>query len=151
MVCFHGKMLGIWHHFLSPNHLAWCHCFWSIWCQPSSFGVYLYNGVTAGQIKAEGCECAGGQCSVLWAVWFTSNTSVTIHLLSQSSVSVSLTPTTTKKFELSLFQNLHLSLSLSLLPLLACTYLNNAWGLVLLALPLYVCLFKINRFMYSQL
>ncbi len=40
---------------------------------------------------------------------------------------------------------------LSLLPLLACTYLNNAWDLVLLALPLYVCLFKINRFMYSQL
>ncbi len=49
------------HHFLSPNHLAWCHCFW---CQPSGFGVYLYNGVTAGHIKAEGCECAGGQCSV---------------------------------------------------------------------------------------
>ncbi len=51
------------------------------------------------------------------------------------------------KKELSLFQNLNLSL----LPLLACTYLNNAWDLVLLALPLYVCLFKINRFMYSQL
>ncbi len=30
-------------------------------------------------------------------------------------------------------------------------HLNNAWDLVLLALPLYVCLFKINRFMYSQL
>ncbi len=56
-----------------------------------------------------------------------------------------------KKITLSLFQNLHLSLYLSLLPLLACTYLNNAWDLVLLALPLYVCLFKINRFMYSQL
>ncbi len=40
---------------------------------------------------------------------------------------------------------------LSLLPLLACTYLNNAWDLVLLALPLYVCLFKINRFMYSPI
>ncbi len=39
----------------------------------------------------------------------------------------------------------------SLLPLLACTYLNNAWDLVLLALPLYVCLFKINRFMYSPI
>ncbi len=52
---------------------------------------------------------------------------------------------------LSLFQNLHLSLYLSLLPLLACTYLNNAWDLVLLALPLYVCLFKINRFMYSPI
>ncbi len=48
---------------------------------------------------------------------------------------------------LSLFQNL----LLSLLPLLACTYLNNAWDLVLLALPLYVCLFKINRFMYSPI
>ncbi len=47
------------------------------------------------------------------------------------------------------FQNLHLSLSL--LPLLACTYLNNAWDLVLLALPLYVCLFKINCFMYSPI
>ncbi len=56
-----------------------------------------------------------------------------------------------KKIELSLFQNLHLSLYLSLLPLLACTYLNNAWDLVLLALPLYVCLFKINRFMYSPI
>ncbi len=31
-----------------------------------------------------------------------------------------------KKNYLSLFQNLHLSLSLSLLPLLACTYLSNA-------------------------
>ncbi len=40
------------------------------------------------------------------------------------------------------FQNLHLSLSL--LPLLTCTYLNNAWdlrALVLWALPLSVCLF----------
>ncbi len=55
--------------------------------------------------------------------------------------------TTFKRF-LFFFQNLHLSLYLSLLPLLACTYLNNAWDLVLLALPLYVCLFKINRFMY---
>ncbi len=52
-----------------------------------------------------------------------------------------------KKKTLSLFLNLHLSL----LPLLACTYLNNAWDLVLLALPLYVCLFKINRFMYSPI
>ncbi len=56
-----------------------------------------------------------------------------------------------KKKKLSLFQNLHLSLYLSLLPLLACTYLNNAWDLVLLALPLYVCLFKINRFMFSPI
>ncbi len=56
-----------------------------------------------------------------------------------------------KKKKLSLFQNLHLSLYLSLVPLLACTYLNNAWDLVLLALPLYVCLFKINRFMYSPI
>ncbi len=56
-----------------------------------------------------------------------------------------------KKKNLSLFQHLHLSLYLSLLPLLACTYLNNAWDLVLLALPLYVCLFKINRFMYSPI
>ncbi len=51
---------------------------------------------------------------------------------------------------LSLFQNLHLSL----LPLLACTYLNNGWDLglrVLLALPLSVCLFKINRFLYSPI
>ncbi len=52
-----------------------------------------------------------------------------------------------KKKNLSLFQNLHLSL----LPLLACIYLNNAWDLVLLALPLSVCLFKINRFMYSRI
>ncbi len=49
--------------------------------------------------------------------------------------------------KLSLFQNLHLSLRL----LLACTYLNNAWDLVLGPLPLSVCLFKINRFMYSPI
>ncbi len=54
-----------------------------------------------------------------------------------------------KTKKLSPFQNLNLSLSL--LPLLACTYLNNAWDLVLQALPLSVRLFKINRFMYSQL
>ncbi len=35
----------------------------------------------------------------------------------------------------------HPTLYLSLLPLLACTYLNNAWDLVLWALPLSVCLF----------
>ncbi len=52
------------------------------------------------------------------------------------------------KYRLSVYlvcNNLHLSLLL----LLACTYLNNAWDLVLGALPLYVCFFKINRFMYS--
>ncbi len=46
---------------------------------------------------------------------------------------------------------LHLSLYISLLPLLACIYLNNAWDLVLRALPLSVCLFKMNRFMYSPI
>ncbi len=46
---------------------------------------------------------------------------------------------------------LHLSLYLSLLVLLACIYFNNAWDLVLGALPLSVCLFKINRFMYSPI
>ncbi len=56
-----------------------------------------------------------------------------------------------KKLNPSLFLYLHLSLYLSLLPLLACTYLNNAWDLVLWALPLSVCLFKINRFMYSPI
>ncbi len=35
--------------------------------------------------------------------------------------------------------------------LLACTYLNNAWDLVLRALLLYVCLSKMNRFMYSPI
>ncbi len=30
-------------------------------------------------------------------------------------------------------------------------YLNNAWDLMLLALPLYVCLFKMNHFMYSPI
>ncbi len=54
-----------------------------------------------------------------------------------------------KKIMISLFQNLHLSLSL--LPLLACTYLSNAWDLVLWALRRSVCLFKINRFMYSPI
>ncbi len=44
-----------------------------------------------------------------------------------------------------------LSLYLSLLPLLACTYLNNDWDLVLRALPLSDCLFKMNRFMYSPI
>ncbi len=52
---------------------------------------------------------------------------------------------------LCLFLNLHLSLYLSLLPLLACTYLTNAQDLVLRTLPLSVCLFKINRFMYSPI
>ncbi len=56
-----------------------------------------------------------------------------------------------KKIWLLFFLNFHLSLYLSLLPLLACTYLNNVWDLVLLALPLSVCLFKINRFMYSPI
>ncbi len=41
--------------------------------------------------------------------------------------------------------------SLYLLPLIACTYLNNAWDLVLRALPLSVCFFKMNRFMYSPI
>ncbi len=44
------------------------------------------------------------------------------------------------KKHLSLFQNLHLSLSL--LPLLACIYLNNAWDLVLLD---FLCLFASSR------
>ncbi len=44
-----------------------------------------------------------------------------------------------------------LSLYLSLLPLLACTYLNNDWDLVLRELPLSDCLFKMNRFMYSPI
>ncbi len=43
----------------------------------------------------------------------------------------------------------YLYLYLSLLPLLPFTYLNNAWDLVLPALPLSVCLFKMNHFMYS--
>ncbi len=42
-------------------------------------------------------------------------------------------------------------LSLYHLPLQACTYLNNAWDLVLRVLPLSVCLFKMNRFMYSPI
>ncbi len=45
----------------------------------------------------------------------------------------------------------NLSLDLSLLPLLACTYFNNAWDLVLRALPLSVCFFKMNRFMHSPI
>ncbi len=44
---------------------------------------------------------------------------------------------------------LHPKLYLSLLPLLDCTYLNNAWDLVLWALPPSVCLFKMNHFMHS--
>ncbi len=47
-------------------------------------------------------------------------------------------------------KTLYLSLYL-FLPLLACTYLNNALDLVLRALPLSDCLFKINRFMYSPI
>ncbi len=46
---------------------------------------------------------------------------------------------------------LNLSFYLSLVPLLACTYLNNDWDLVLRALPLSDCLFKTNRFMYSPI
>ncbi len=41
--------------------------------------------------------------------------------------------------------------NLSLLPLLACTYLSNAVDLVLRALSLSDCLFKMNRFMYSTI
>ncbi len=48
-------------------------------------------------------------------------------------------------------KNRNLSLYLSLLPLLACTYLNNDWDLMLRALPLSDCLFKMNRFMYSPI
>ncbi len=43
-----------------------------------------------------------------------------------------------------------LSLYLSLLPLLACTYLNNDRDLVLRALPLSDCLFKMNRFVFPN-
>ncbi len=42
-----------------------------------------------------------------------------------------------------------LSLYLSLLPLLACTYLNNVWDLFTMKQSLCVCLFKMNCFMYS--
>ncbi len=42
-------------------------------------------------------------------------------------------------------------LYLSFLPLLACNNLHNAWDLVLWALPLSVCLFKMNCFMYSPI
>ncbi len=45
-------------------------------------------------------------------------------------------------------KKIYISLYLSLHPLLACNYLNNAWDLVLRALPLSVCLFKMNHFMY---
>ncbi len=62
-----------------------------------------------------------------------------------------LTSSLKKILYLFLYLNLYLYLSLSLLLLLVCTYLNNAWDLVLLALPLSVCLFKINRFMYSPI
>ncbi len=48
-------------------------------------------------------------------------------------------------------KKLNLSLYLSLLPLLACTYLNNAWDFVLGVLPLSDCLFKMNHFMYSPI
>ncbi len=52
---------------------------------------------------------------------------------------------------INLKKTLHISLYLSLLLLLACTYLNNACDVVLRALPLSVCLFKMNRFMYSPI
>ncbi len=47
-------------------------------------------------------------------------------------------------------QQLYISLY-SFLPLLACTYLNNAWELVLWTLNLSDCLFKMNRSMYSPI
>ncbi len=75
--------------------------------------------------------------------WIPVNLQATTENSSLSTLLDYIKKTKTKK--------LHLSLYLSLLPLLACTYLNNAWDLVLLALPLYVCLFKINRFMYSPI
>ncbi len=59
---------------------------------------------------------------------------------------------TTDNSSLSTLLDIKNSLSLYLfLLLLACTYLNNAWDLVLRALPLSVCLFKMNRFMYSPI
>ncbi len=42
-------------------------------------------------------------------------------------------------------------LSLSLIPLLARTFLNNVWDLASQALSLSVCLFKMHRFMYSPI
>ncbi len=36
-------------------------------------------------------------------------------------------------------------------PCLACTILNNAWNLVLWALPVSISLFKMNRLMYSPI
>ncbi len=51
-----------------------------------------------------------------------------------------------------LFRHYLTSSYLYLFPLLlTCTYLNNAWDLVLRALLLSVCLFKMNRFMYSPI
>ncbi len=57
---------------------------------------------------------------------------------------------TTENSSLSTLFDLIIFLCLTLLPLLACTYLNNAWDLVLRALPLSVCLFKMNRFVFSN-
>ncbi len=59
---------------------------------------------------------------------------------------------TTENSSLSTLLDFILNLKKSLylfLPLLA--YLNNDWDLVLRALPLSVCLFKINHFMYSSI
>ncbi len=75
---------------------------------------------------------------------------VNLHATTENSSLSTLLDFIIKK-KLSLFLNLHLSLYLSLLPLIACTYLNNAWDLVLWAFPLSVCLFKINRFIIPQL
>ncbi len=95
------------------------------------------------------CCDEGFSSSMLAHQWFRLSRNLTC-LLREEEEEVGETNKKIKKY-IPVFQNLHLSLYLSLFPLLACIYLNNAWDLVLGALPLSVCLFKINRFMYSPI
>ncbi len=90
-----------------------------------------------------------------WMIWLVEWSS---HLYPECWITVNL-QTTTENSSLSTllnfilnFQKKNIYISLYLfLPSLACTYLNNAWDLLLRALPLSVCLFKMNRFVYSPI
>ncbi len=135
-----GDRQSTWEHMAPNKQQAMCSTdrdiWWPAWAhQQDRDNIYL--GPPIHKMRPEHCVKAALQC--------------TGNCVSIMSLSTLLDYLKKKKKLFHFFQNLHLSLYLSLLLLLACTYLNNAWDLVLWALPLYVCLFKINRFMYSPI
>ncbi len=129
-------------------------CFrWSLACHISMHlsqmltlqKLFLYFFIAIYFIKSQCCK-NGFEFEVLDELWHkVSPQTLNIHVCCMySCIHVK------KKYIFHFFSKSS-SFSLSFSPSLACTYLNNAWDLVLLALPLYVCLFKINCFMYSPI